>query len=223
MGTIFHSANIIVHIIAGSIALILGFIILIKTKGTKWHKKAGWLFTICMIFIVATGFLGVIIFKRNMFLLIITMLAGYNTYSGLRVVKEKSNTFHFLDLMMIIISVVITLVFLFYLKSIGFYWNPAVIYSTVGYLFMIITYDLFRYFIPKLKYGNLWIYEHIAKMMSALGGIFSAFVGTVFPNYKPYSQILPSALMTLLIIFFIIKVYFHHHKKLKPKDEPILS
>lgn len=223
MDTIFHSANIIVHIIAGSIALILGFIILFKSKGTLWHKKAGKIFTFCLILIVITGILGVVVFKRNLFLLVITILAGYNTYSGVSIVRRKSNTIYWRDILVMIISVTITLYFIYYLQSIGFYWNPVVIYSTVGYLFMVITYDLIRYCIPKSKYGNLWIYEHIAKMMSALGGLFSAFIGTILPNYKPYSQILPSLLMTLLIIFFIIKVYFQHLKKLKTQDERTLS
>jgi hypothetical protein len=223
MDTIFHSANIIIHIIAGSAALILGFIILFKPKGTLWHKKAGKIFTCFLILIVITGILGVIVFKRNLFLLVITILAGYNTYSGFRIVRQKSNKFYWPDIFVMIVSVTITLYFLYYLKSIGFYWNPVVISSTVGYLFMVITYDLFRYFIPKSKYGNLWIYEHIAKMMSALGGLFSAFIGTILPNYKPYSQILPSLLMTLLTIFFVIKIILNNRKKLKTKDESFLS
>ncbi|WEK70935.1 MAG: hypothetical protein P0Y62_05110 [Candidatus Chryseobacterium colombiense] len=215
MNTIFHSVNIIIHIIAGSIALILGFIILFKPKGTVWHKKAGKIFTFAMIFVIITGILGVVIFKRNLFLLVITLLAGYNTYSGFRIVKEKSNVFYWKDVLVMIISVLTTLFFLYYLQSVGFYWNSVVIYSAVGYLFMVIGYDIFRYYIPQSKYGKLWLYEHLAKMMSALGGLFSAFVGTILPDYKPYSQILPSLLMTLLIVFFIIKTGVDNRGKIR--------
>ncbi len=213
MNTILHSVNIIIHIIAGSIALILGFIILFKPKGTLWHRKAGKIFTFSMIFVIITGILGVVIFKRNLFLLVITLLAGYNTYSGFRIVKEKSNVFYWKDVLVMIISVVTTLSFLYYLQSVGFYWNSVVIYSAVGYLFIVIGYDIFRYCIPKSKYRKIWIYEHMAKMMSALGGLFSAFIGTILPDYKPYSQILSSVLMTLLIIFFIIKTVVNNRRE----------
>ncbi len=46
-----------------------------------------------------------------------------------------------------------------------------------------------------------------------MGALLSAFVGTLLPDYKPYSQILPSLLMTLLMIFFNIKIYIRLKKK----------
>jgi len=82
----------------------------------------------------------------------------------------------------------------------------VIVYSTVGYLFLMIVYDLGRYFIPTKIYGNLWIHEHILKMVSAFTGLVSAFSGTVFPQYQPYSQFTPSILGTLAAICFMIAV-----------------
>lgn len=87
MDTPLHLSNIIVHVISGTIALIVGSLILIKTKGTPLHRKLGYLFIYCMIIVVTTGAFGVMVFKRNLFLLLITILAGYNTYSGFRILK----------------------------------------------------------------------------------------------------------------------------------------
>lgn len=207
MDSNFHLANIVIHIISGIAGLLIGFLILFKKKGTAFHKKAGKMFVFFMVLIVITGVLGVVIFKRNLFLLVITVLVGYNTYSGVRIVKMKSNILYLKDILVIITAIVITLFFLYYLKSIDFYWNPIVIYSTVGYLFLVIFYDLIRYVIPKTKYGSLWMYEHSCKMISALSGLLSAFIGTILPDYKPYSQILPSLLMTSVMIIFIILIY----------------
>lgn len=203
----FHLTNIIIHVISGTIALSIGFLILLKKKGTLFHKKAGVLFVFFMVLIIITGILGVVVFKRNLFLLVITVLAGYNTYSGVRIVKIKTNTLYLQDVLVMIMAMIITLFFLYYLKSIGFYWSPVVIYSTVGYLFLVIFYDVVRYSIPKFKYDNLWMYEHSCKMISALSGLLSAFIGTVLPDYKPYSQILPSMLMTFVMVLFIIQIY----------------
>lgn len=207
MDTPLHLTNIIVHVISGTIALIVGFMILLKKKGTLLHRKLGYLFMYCMIIVVTTGAFGVIIFKRNLFLLLITILAGYNTYSGFRILKEKTNRFYVKDLLAMLAALTIAIVFIYYLKLIGFYWNPVVIYSGVGYLLLVVSYDIFRYFIPVSRYGNLWRYEHSSKMISAMGALLSAFVGTLLPDYKPYSQILPSLLMTLIMILFNIKIY----------------
>lgn len=212
MDSNFHLTNIVIHIISGITGLFIGFLLLFKKKGTLFHKKFGKMFVFFMVLIVVTGILGVIIFKRNLFLLVITVLAGYNTYSGVRIVKMKSNILYLKDILVIIAVIVITLFFLYYLKSIDFYWNPIVIYSTVGYLFLVIFYDAIRYLIPKPKYGNLWMYEHSCKMISALSGLLSAFIGTVLPDYKPYSQILPSLLMTFVMIIFMIQIYRRSRK-----------
>lgn len=207
MDTPLHLSNIIVHVISGTIALIVGFVILLKKKGTPLHRKLGYVFMYCMIIVVTTGAFGVIVFKRNLFLLLITILAGYNTYSGFRILKEKTNRFYVKDLLAMLAALTIAIVFIYYLKLIGFYWNPVVIYSGVGYLLLVVSYDIFRYFIPVSRYGNLWRYEHSSKMISAMGALLSAFVGTLLPDFKPYSQILPSLLMTLIMILFNIKIY----------------
>lgn len=213
MDTTLHLSNIIVHVISGTIALIAGFLILLKTKGTPLHVKLGYLFVYCMIVVVATGAFGVIVFKRNLFLLLITVLAAYNTYSGFRILKEKANRFYLKDLFAMLGALGIALAFMYYLKFIGFYWNPVVIYSGVGYLLLVVSYDIFRYCIPLARYGNLWRYEHSSKMISAMGALLSAFVGTLLPDYKPYSQILPSLFMTLIMILFNIKIYIRLKKQ----------
>lgn len=207
MDTPLHLTNIIVHVITGSTALAVGFLILFKTKGTPFHRKLGYLFTLCMVIVVTTGVFGVIVFKRNLFLLLITILAGYNTYSGFRILKEKTNRFYLKDLAAMLAALAIAIIFTYYLRLIGFYWDPVVIFSGVGYLLMVISYDILRYCIPASRYGNLWRYEHSSKMISAVGALFSAFIGTLMPDYKPYSQILPSLFMTLVMIFFNIRIF----------------
>ncbi|UHO39950.1 hypothetical protein H5J24_07990 [Chryseobacterium capnotolerans] len=114
-------------------------------------------------------------------------MAAYNTYSDFRILKEKSNRFYIKDIVAMLGALAIALVFMYYLKFIGFLWNPVVIYSGVGYLLLVISYDVFRYCIPRSRYGNLWRYEHSSKMISTMGVLLSAFVGTLLPDYKPYS------------------------------------
>ncbi len=106
------------------------------------------------------------------------------------------------------------LYFIYYVKQIGLFWTPVIIYSTLGALFTVITYDLLRYLIPASKYGKLWFYEHIYKMIGAFTALLAAFAGTVFVSYQPYSQVLPSAFGVVLQIFFLT-YYFKNSELIK--------
>jgi len=86
-------------------------------------------------------------------------------------------------------------------------WSPVIIYSTVGYLILAVAYDLGRYLINKKAYQKFWLYEHILKLISAFSGLLSAFTGTVFPQYQPYSQFLPSVLGSFIALYFMFEVW----------------
>jgi cell shape-determining protein MreD len=209
--SILHLLNIYTHVIAGSFALILGVISFFSKKGKKLHTNSGKLFLLGLIIVIITGLIGVFVFKRNSFLLIITVLSGYYGFSGYRTLKTKNNIPKLIDIILVIIAVISVFYFLYYFKSNGMYWSPVIIYSTIGALLMIVTYDLLRYLIPKKKYKSLWLFEHIFKMIGAFSALLSAFTGTVFYNYQPYSQFLPSVFGILLQIGFI----FFYYTKLK--------
>ena len=210
-----HRANIIVHVFAGSIALLLGVVALVTKKGGKNHKRSGNIFLGLLIVVIITGFVGVFVFGRNTFLLVITVLSGYFGFSGYRVLQTKSNQPKLVDVCVAIGSLISVFYFLHYFRSIKMIWSPVIIYSTVGTLLLVISYDFFRYFIPASTYGGLWFYEHIFKMIGAFTALLSAFSGTVFSNYQPYSQFLPSVFGTILQIGFII--YYYRKNKRQPR------
>ncbi|MEP7142350.1 MAG: hypothetical protein ABI707_05755 [Ferruginibacter sp.] len=202
-----HSVNILTHITAGTIALLFGIIALTTRKGGRTHKRVGKLFLMLLIFVIITGLLGVFVFNRNTFLLVITVLSAYNGFSGYRILQTKSNEPKLPDISVAIISLISVSYFLYYFNSIGMIWAPVIIYSTVGALLFLITYDFARYLIPRAKYKKLWLYEHIYKMIGAFTALLAAFIGTVFVKYQPYSQVLPSVLGILLQIGFIVYYY----------------
>jgi uncharacterized membrane protein len=206
-----HKTNIIIHVVAGSIALLLGIVALVTQKGGKNHTRSGNIFLGLLVVVILTGFFGVFVFGRNTFLLVITVLSGYFGFSGYRALQTKSNKPQVIDVCVAIVSLIAVGYFLYYFRSIGMIWSPVIIYSTVGTLILVIVYDFVRYLIPRAKYGNLWFYEHIFKMIGAFTALLSAFSGTVFSNYQPYSQFLPSVFGTLLQIGFI--VYYYRIKK----------
>ncbi len=201
-----HQGNIIIHIICGSLSLILGLLALLTVKGKKAHNRIGKYFLITMTIVVITGMIGVFAFGQNLFLLVITVLAGYVSFSGIRTLKTKSNIPKRIDIIVAIGSLFIVSFYLYYFNKIGMYWNSVITYSTVSALIFIVSYDLLRYFIPRKAYKQhkIWIYEHIYKMTSAFGGLLGAFSGTVLEDYKPYSIYVPTVFSFAVIFGFWI-------------------
>jgi hypothetical protein len=127
----------------------------------------------------------------------------------------KSNTFKPYDVLVALATLGSGIFFLYYIKSIGMVWSPVIIYATLGFLFFSISYDLLRYLIPEKKYGKLWLYEHIYKMIAAFTALLAAATGTILPNFKPYSQFLPTVFGTFLALGFVIFFYQKNSKATK--------
>jgi uncharacterized membrane protein len=205
--SLLHKSNIIIHVSAGSVSLLIGLFILLMKKGGKIHRISGRIFLWLLSVVILTGLLGVFLFRLNSFLLVITTLSGYMGFSGFRAVRNRSNVPKALDIIVALLALSSVLFFVWYFHSIGMIWSPVIIYSTVGYLILAVVYDLGRYVISERSYQNLWLQEHILKLISAFSGLLSAFTGTVFPQFQPYSQFLPSVLGGFIAIIFMFNLW----------------
>lgn len=204
-----HTINILIHVLTGSAALLTGMIALIARKGTRLHRRLGKVFLFLLMIVIITGLLGVFVFGRNTFLLVVTVLSGYMGFSGYRVLQTRSNRPKILDVGVALLAVATVGYVGYYFRSMGMIWAPVVMYSSVGYLIFMVTWDLVRYLIPAAVYtnANIWLYEHILKMISAFSGLLSAFSGTVLSQYQPHSQYLPALLCLLIAIGFLLYSY----------------
>jgi uncharacterized membrane protein len=198
-----HSINIGIHIIAGSVALVLGIILLLWPKGGPFHKKFGKVFVWILAIVCGTGFLGWLFFRSNAFLLMLTLLAGYNTFAGFRIIKLKQQRSSIFDALVAMVVLSVGLCYMSWLMNSDTIWNKSVIYSTLGGIVLVTSYDISKYFYLHRWTKTWWLYEHIYKIISSFSAIFSAFIGTVLPNYKPFSQIVPSFFCVMLIVVFI--------------------
>lgn len=196
-----HQLNIALHVLAGSIALLVGFAALFVTQHYKWHTRLGRIFMWSMVLVIITGLVGVLIFKRNTFLLVITMLSGYTCFSGIRTVRLRGMKPALIDRIVPLVTMVSAFYYLYYIRSIGLYWGAGIAFSTVGALFMVTVYDISRVWMSEAFRKRAMLYEHVYKMMSALSALASAFSGTVFPQHKPYSQFLPGVAATAYVLF----------------------
>lgn len=201
-----HHINIIIHAVAGTIALLTGLAALSVTKGGKLHIQSGRYFTRMIIIVILTGLIGILVFRRNNFLLVITLLSAYNCFSGIRALRLNGRRPVRMDYLAAVIVIASAIYYLCYLQASRLYWSPVVIYSTIGALFLVTAYDLLKWAMPAYFLQRAVMYEHVYKMVSAFSAITSAFSGTVLPQYKPYSQFLPSVIGMICIIVTFIRL-----------------
>ncbi len=79
----FATVLLVIHITAGSIALLSAMVPLVTKKGGNIHKKAGRVYALAMAVVVITAF-PLAIISPDIFLLIIAIFSGYLVFAGWR-------------------------------------------------------------------------------------------------------------------------------------------
>lgn len=82
-------AVLLIHVIAGTITLLSGFIAMRTHKGGKNHRRSGLVFFWSMFIIFISALITIFFFRFNPFLLGISILAFYMTFTGYRVTYRK--------------------------------------------------------------------------------------------------------------------------------------
>lgn len=198
-----HKVNILLHVSAGTAALILGILAIFFNSKVHVHRKFGKPFLFVLSIVVGTGFIGWLFFRSDPFLLILTILSGYDGFAGWRVLKLRGNHPQLQDGIVSGITLTVALWYVFQLSSTPASMSSTVVISTLAALALVTVYDLAKYFFIHRFVRTWWLYEHIYKMMAAFSAILSAFFATVVTVWRPYSQVGPSFICTLLIVYFI--------------------
>jgi hypothetical protein len=200
-----HHVNLGIHILAGTVAMIIGLLAIIYNRRVATHKKLGRYFIYLLVIVVATGFIGFLFFRNDPFLLMLTLIAGYVGYAGYRNIQLREARANIWDALIALSTLSIALVYTWQLSQSQVLWNSSVILSTVIALALVTVYDLVKYFFFHSYLKGWWVYEHIYKMISAFSAMVSAFAGNTLRGFHPYSQIGPSAVCMMLIILFIVQ------------------
>jgi uncharacterized membrane protein HdeD (DUF308 family) len=199
-----HQVNIAIHVLTGTVALIIGIFAIAYNRKITTHRKLGRYFLYLLSVVVTTGFIGFFIFRQDPFLMMLTLIAFYVGYAGFRNIKLREKRSNIWDALVALITLSLGLIYVWQLSSSNVYWNFSVVVPTVVALALVTTYDLMKFFFFHTYLKSWWLYEHIYKMISAFSALLSAFMGNVFKDFHPYSQIGPSLFCTLLAIYFIM-------------------
>jgi hypothetical protein len=206
-----HTANVLVHVAFGTLALGAGLVALLARKGGRLHIRYGRLFLGFLAVVILTATVGIVAFGFRAFLGVITLLAAYQAYSGYRILRTRWTGLQGQDAVVALAGLATTALFLWFLDSTRTPWSPVVVYPTLGTLAVVALYDLARFAFPARWLRKTWFYEHLIKMLGAYNAVVSAFAGTVLAAWQPYSQILPSVLGLAATMGFI--VYFRKRPK----------
>lgn len=198
-----HAANIASHVLFGTAALLIGFRQILTSPLKAHHAKRGRQFVAAVTVVLFTATIGLTLFEFRAFLAVITALAGYWTYSGMRTLRIRHGGPKLQDAVASLIGLAAVTGFMWFLPQVSLSWNPAVIYSTLASLAVICVYDLLRFAFPARWFRQLWIYEHVVKMISAHSAVFAAFAGTVLAAAQPFSQLAPSVFSIGAIVIYL--------------------
>jgi hypothetical protein len=202
---VIHRIIIFMHVLFGAASLITGTLILILKKGTTLHQKLGKLFLVFLVIVIIIAFTGIFILRANEFFFVISLVSGYEAWSGYRVLKNKFFGPRTADNLIALLAFFFSIIYFIIYRQNKMWWPPVVIYSTAGWLFFLSAYDLSRILFKNVWLAKMWPYEHIVKMCGAYFAVLSAIAGTVLPTCRPYSQLLPIGIAFCTIAFFCFR------------------
>ncbi len=220
-----YKTILLVHVILGSIGLLLGIVILAKRKGDKTHKKLGRIFAVAML---SSAFLSFFlsIMHPNIFLFCIGILTVHLVGTGWRYLFLKNldngQKPQLVDWFLLGFMIVFTLIFLYLgvnsLMQNNMFGIAPLAFALLGFKNVLNDYKI--YFV-KITIKNYWLTTHLERMNGAIIASFTAFLVNAvgkylgqfawMENFIFVTWILPG----IVIIPFIIK-WKRKYQVLKP-------
>jgi hypothetical protein len=187
-----HHLNILTHVAAGTLALLIGLFPLLSRKGGPVHRFTGWLFVAAGSGVLGCAMIGITLYAQPVPLMMATASAAYQFIGGLRALP-RFRAPRLFDSLLALAALAIGAV-LFHVMSRGnASWPPAVGYGILGYLGVVALYDLSRPLWRRAWQGIRHL-DHGLKMTGAYFAMASAGAGNLLRGGQPWSQLLPSAI-----------------------------
>jgi uncharacterized membrane protein len=204
-----HLLNILVHIGAGSAAIVLGFYVLRQPKDAILHRKRGRVFVLLTAVVCLSAAIGNAVFRFLPLFAVLTLLVSYQLLSGWHVIYTRAAGPNGLDAGLLLAAAATTAMLVRRLFADGAMVGAAasVMYSTLAAVAMLLAYDAARWLFPRRWHAALWRYEHIYKILGCLFGMLSAAVGNTVRVGQPWPQLAPSVLGLIAVAWCIVRTY----------------
>jgi len=203
------ATTLFIHVFFGVVSLLTGLVIIFLKKGTKTHNSFGWIYFISMSVVFLTSVI-VSFYHENIFLLLIGFFSFYLVHTGVRYRYLRTpDSVQWWDKLTTIIYGVIYLLLVVY--AIYAFVKGAnglgIILSSFGLIGILLWKNDLRYILRnKRKRPDVWLNEHIGRMMGSFIAATTAFAVNNIdfePSYMVW--LFPTALGFPLIIYFTKK------------------
>lgn len=211
-----HHFNIIIHVLTGTLAIVIGIAPFVTKKGGKNHRRFGKLFLGIIAITLLTAMNGFIFFRDRPFLMMLTVLVLYQAVSGYRAVQYREAGPGRFDLIFVLVILGVEGFFLWHLEHSNIVWNRNLVYYSLAYLNMLLFYDVLRIF-KVIERKRLWLLEHTLKLTGAFSGLVQAAIGTVCTFWEPYTQLISAGIGSWILIVVLI-VFFMRWSKVSIKE-----
>jgi hypothetical protein len=226
------SLLLVAHIIAGSLAVIVGLVALLTPKPVaprsgSAHRKSGRLFLYSMCVVIGTATVLTLI-SLNPYFAGLTAAATVAVFSGYRVLRRKrpdlnaTQRAHAVDWIVTLLILAVGLLLIVLGASGRITRNLPVVYSLGVGSVLYAAYDLYRFARP-LAFPfseNLWLYEHLVKMLGGYFGAVAAFSGSVLVLLpEPWRQLWATSLGQTLAVVLVI--YYRRRLKARRQADPL--
>lgn len=207
-----------IHILSGSIGLLLGSFVLLKQKGNKIHKQLGRIFAIAMI---VTGLSAFVIsyLHPNLFLFIVGVFTVYLTATGYRMIALKKIHLgqepQFIDYILTISMLIASIGFLYIgIRNVVNGNNFGIVLCLFGSISFKLCLVDSRNYKGKNTDKLAWLKNHIGRMTGSYMAAFTAFL-VVNNRYLPdlVAWILPTVIGTFFIFISIKKLSTQSYNK----------
>lgn len=189
-----HQANLLFHVLAGALAMGIGFWILRAPKGDARHRRLGRWFVWATLAVCWFAALGLLAFRFMPLFAVLTVLVSYLVLRGWRNARNQGRGPQAFDALLTALAAGLALGLAISVVS-----GDPVALASLGAIGALLAYDALRWSFPRRWHARLWRYEHLYRMVSALFAMVSALVGNVVRVGQPWSQLLPSVLGLMVI------------------------
>ncbi|MCW8876063.1 MAG: hypothetical protein OQJ89_05610 [Kangiellaceae bacterium] len=202
---------IVVHVVLGSLAFIVGGITLFSTKGSPVHKMTGRIFYISMtVSVFLTLLVSVMPHHVSPTLFQIGILSLYFLIGGRRSLGLKNpNHRLIIDRLLAGTVVVVSLFIMFYsVVKVGEFYPLRTVFGAIGIVFGVIDLMLFN---DSANLKKKWLALHLSKMIAGYTAAVTAFLvaQNVLSGY--YNWFTPTVFGLSYVFFWLFKL-----KALKP-------
>ena len=181
-----------VHIAAGTIAIGGGFASLVTGKGGRAHRAAGRIFARSMLVVILTS-AALTVLSWNLYFAALTVGAAAPAFSGVRVLRRKrpeldpAQRATAVDWAVSALLLAVALALLTLVLTGSAVPNRGLVYALAGAAAAHMLYDFWRFANPTRwpKGPNVWLFEHIVRMVAAYSAALAAFSGSVLVLFDP--------------------------------------